>query len=149
MFMIAEGKTMKEIASELCLSYKTIATYRTRLLEKMNMRTDLEIVRLRAMRVDRDSTAAFFDQETMLRALLESNRHNRMAFEYLMAWYLLHRQLGGVVKWVERLGDFDYSEVPRLYQEALLIYAYGTGKPLQLPGFSLENARSLQIHSLP
>jgi hypothetical protein len=103
-----------------------------------NLTTDPEIVRLRATRLDRDSTAAFFDQETMLRALLESNRQNRMAFEYLMAWYLLHRQLGGVLEWVERLGDFDYSTVPRLYQEALLIYAYGTGKPLRLPGFSLD-----------
>ncbi|ACL02280.1 two component transcriptional regulator, LuxR family [Desulfatibacillum aliphaticivorans] len=45
MFMIAEGKTMKEIASELRLSYKTIATYRTRVFEKMHMRTDAQIVR--------------------------------------------------------------------------------------------------------
>lgn len=45
MFMIAEGKTMKEIASELCLSYKTIVTYRSRVFEKMNMKTNTEIVR--------------------------------------------------------------------------------------------------------
>ena len=45
MFMIAEGKTMKEIAEVLCLSYKTIATYRNRVLEKMNMKNDNEIVR--------------------------------------------------------------------------------------------------------
>lgn len=45
MFMIAEGRTMREIAEALHLSYKTIATYRTRVFEKMNMRTDNEIVR--------------------------------------------------------------------------------------------------------
>ena len=45
MFMIAEGKTMREIASDLSLSYKTIATYRARVFEKMNMHTDTEIVR--------------------------------------------------------------------------------------------------------
>ena len=45
MFMIAEGKTMREIAESLNLSYKTIATYRTRVFEKMNMHTDNEIVR--------------------------------------------------------------------------------------------------------
>ena len=45
MFMIGEGKAMKDIAEELCLSYKTIATYRNRVLEKMNMRTNTEIVR--------------------------------------------------------------------------------------------------------
>ncbi len=45
MFMIAEGKTMREIAEGLNLSYKTIATYRARVFEKMNMHTDNEIVR--------------------------------------------------------------------------------------------------------
>ena len=45
MFLIAEGKTMRQIAGDLNLSYKTIATYRTRVFEKMNMRTDNEIVR--------------------------------------------------------------------------------------------------------
>jgi len=45
MFMIAEGKTMREIAEALNLSYKTIATYRARVFEKMNMHTDNEIVR--------------------------------------------------------------------------------------------------------
>ena len=45
MFMIAEGKTMREIAEDLNLSYKTIATYRARVFEKMNMHTDNEIVR--------------------------------------------------------------------------------------------------------
>ena len=45
MFMIAEGKIMREIAEDLNLSYKTIATYRARVFEKMNMHTDNEIVR--------------------------------------------------------------------------------------------------------
>lgn len=45
MFMIAQGKTMKAIAADLCLSYTTIVTYRNRVLEKMNMKTNTEIVR--------------------------------------------------------------------------------------------------------
>jgi PAS domain S-box-containing protein len=45
MFMIAEGKTMRAIAEDLNLSYKTIATYRARVFEKMNMHSDNEIVR--------------------------------------------------------------------------------------------------------
>ena len=43
--MIAQGKTMKSIAAELCLSYTTIVTYRNRVLEKMNMKSNTEIVR--------------------------------------------------------------------------------------------------------
>jgi len=43
--MIARGKTVKEIAVELCLSAKTVSTYRARVLEKMNIKTNLEIIR--------------------------------------------------------------------------------------------------------
>ncbi|HOK02039.1 MAG TPA: response regulator transcription factor [Spirochaetota bacterium] len=43
MCMIASGKTVSEIASELFLSVKTVSTYRQRLLEKMNMKNNSEI----------------------------------------------------------------------------------------------------------
>ncbi len=43
MCMIATGKTVKEIAEELCLSVKTISTYRSRILEKMNMKNNAEL----------------------------------------------------------------------------------------------------------
>ena len=41
--MITSGKTAKEISVELSLSSKTISTYRTRMLEKMDMRTDAQL----------------------------------------------------------------------------------------------------------
>jgi two-component system invasion response regulator UvrY len=40
MCMIASGKTLKEIAEQLSLSIKTISTYRSRILEKMNMKSN-------------------------------------------------------------------------------------------------------------
>ena len=43
MCMIASAKTVKEIAEELFLSAKTISTYRTRILEKMNMKNNAEL----------------------------------------------------------------------------------------------------------
>jgi DNA-binding NarL/FixJ family response regulator len=43
MCMIASGKTVGEIADELCLSVKTISTYRTRILEKMNLKNNAEL----------------------------------------------------------------------------------------------------------
>jgi two-component system invasion response regulator UvrY len=45
MCMIAEGKTVKHIADELYLSVKTISTYRSRILEKMGMKTNAELTR--------------------------------------------------------------------------------------------------------
>lgn len=41
--MIASGKKMKDIASELSLSIKTIGTYRSRILEKMRMKNNAEL----------------------------------------------------------------------------------------------------------
>jgi DNA-binding NarL/FixJ family response regulator len=43
--MIARGKTMKEIAAGLFLSPKTVSTYRTRILEKMEMKSNAELMR--------------------------------------------------------------------------------------------------------
>ena len=45
MYMIASGKTVTEIAEEINLSVKTISTYRARILEKMNMKTNAELTR--------------------------------------------------------------------------------------------------------
>ncbi len=43
MCKIASGKTVKEIAEELCLSVKTISTYRSRVLQKMVMKSNAEL----------------------------------------------------------------------------------------------------------
>lgn len=43
MCMIASGKTVSEIGSELFLSVKTISTYRQRILEKMGMKNNSEL----------------------------------------------------------------------------------------------------------
>lgn len=44
MRMIGAGSTVSEIAEELHLSVKTISTYRTRILEKMSLRNNSEIM---------------------------------------------------------------------------------------------------------
>jgi two-component system invasion response regulator UvrY len=42
MLMIASGKTVKEVADEMCLSIKTVSTYRVRALSKMGMKKNSE-----------------------------------------------------------------------------------------------------------
>lgn len=42
--LIASGKIVSEIAKELSLSVKTISTYRTRILEKMGLRNNAELM---------------------------------------------------------------------------------------------------------
>jgi DNA-binding NarL/FixJ family response regulator len=43
MKLIASGKTVSEIAAELSLSVNTISTYRARVMEKMNLKTNSEL----------------------------------------------------------------------------------------------------------
>ncbi len=40
---LAAGRSVSEIAQELCLSVKTISTYRTRVLEKMSLQTNADL----------------------------------------------------------------------------------------------------------
>lgn len=43
--MIVQGKSVSEIAQQLSLSIKTVSTYRTRVLDKMNVRSNAELAR--------------------------------------------------------------------------------------------------------
>jgi len=43
LLMIASGKTTSEIAEEMALSVKTVSTYRARILEKMKMKSNVDL----------------------------------------------------------------------------------------------------------
>lgn len=43
--IIAVGKTVSKIGEELALSVKTVSTYRARVLKKLNMKNNSEIMR--------------------------------------------------------------------------------------------------------
>jgi len=49
MLMLVQGHKVQDISEKLCLSPKTISTYRTRLFEKLSVRSDADLTRL-AMR---------------------------------------------------------------------------------------------------
>jgi DNA-binding NarL/FixJ family response regulator len=42
--MIGAGRTVSEISADLGLSVKTISTYRTRILQKLLLRTSAELI---------------------------------------------------------------------------------------------------------
>jgi len=62
--------------------------------------------------------------ERTLAGLLEQNPGNRMAFEYLMACYLLTGKVDKIVENLHRLDELGYRATPTLYEEAVLIH-YG------------------------
>ena len=68
-----------------------------------------------------------------------------MAFEYLMAWYMLKRHLGKFVQKIELMRDLGYVELPTHYEEAALIYTLGTGKPLSMGDYQPNTQIRRQI----
>jgi len=114
-----------------------------------NLATDDKIQHLRSLMMENDYGFSSFDIEEVLLQLLEENRQNQMAFEYMMAWYMLSGQLGKFVQNLDRLDDFDYPQIPRLYEEAMLVYVYRERKPLDLRGrrFSPESRQRFEAFS--
>lgn len=45
LLLIGQGKTPTEIADQMVLSVKTVSTYRTRILEKLNLQSTAELIR--------------------------------------------------------------------------------------------------------
>lgn len=43
--LIVKGKKVSEIADELCISVKTVSTYRVRILQKMEMQSNAELIK--------------------------------------------------------------------------------------------------------
>ena len=96
-----------------------------------------------------DETAGVTGSEPVdetLTALLRKNPHNKMAFEYLMACYLLTGQVQKIAENIHRLNDFDYEKIPTLYEEALLIYYGSQGLSIDLSksGINPETFRRYQ-----
>jgi len=112
--------------------------YLTHLQSDPNFTTDDRIQHLRNLMVEKDSPFRGYSPERALLALLEKNRQNRMAIEYHMAWYLLSGQLDKFVQNLDRLDDLDYSEIPRNYEEAILVYTSLSKKFVNLRGRRLS-----------
>jgi hypothetical protein len=53
--------------------------------------------------------------------LLKENGDNKMAFEYLMAYYLLEGKMGDLIQHLKKFGDLGYRKIPRHIEEALLL----------------------------
>lgn len=60
--------------------------------------------------------------------LCQKDSTNRMAFEYLMADLLLSNRLSLFVDNLHFIRNIDYPEMPRVFQEALLVYGLQAGK---------------------
>jgi len=88
-----------------------------------------------------DETAGVTGTEPVdqtLATLLAHNPHNKMAFEYLMACYLLTGQVDKIVQNMGRLRELGYQKTPTLYEEAVLIHFGSEGHQIDLGKFNIS-----------
>ena len=78
----------------------------------------------------------YIDQ--MLMGLLVHNPNNKMAFEYLMACYLLTGRVDKITAIMERFPALSYEAIPTLYEEAILIYYGSQGQKVDLNKFNIK-----------
>lgn len=102
-----------------------------------------EVRRLRAIMPTQQQVLGTNIIESVLLKLLEKDRRNKMAFEYLMAYYLLGKQLDKFVNNLWRLDNFEYANIPRNYEEAILLYTEMTKKKVELHGRKIRNQRRI------
>lgn len=81
-----------------------------------------DIARVRPFLVTSDYADSGVPTEFLLRQLLQSNRRNRMALEYLMAHYLLNGQSEPLLQTLGALDQHGIWETPRHIEEAMIAH---------------------------
>ncbi|HPS54745.1 MAG TPA: DUF6057 family protein [Sedimentisphaerales bacterium] len=97
-----------------------------------------EIQFARKNKIIKDISMSLMTQLDYLTYLLEANPKNKMAFEYMMAWYLITKNTDKFVDNLGQLRDFGYEQLPTVYQHAILMHVYSTQKEVNMQGFKIS-----------
>ncbi len=100
---------------------KWAENYLTKLERDPELRSDEKIQRLRAL-VSKENEGRFLaTPEMQLKAQIENGKKNKMAFEYLLALYMLRGELWNVVEVAGRMEEYDYEKIPIAFEEVILL----------------------------
>ena len=92
-----------------------------RLEEDPGLTSDKTIQYIRSVASNTENVSEVFGDD-FFSQLLDKNKNNKMAFEYMMAFYLLTGQIEKVVANIGHLNDIGYERLPQYYEEAIVIY---------------------------
>ena len=109
--------------------------YLARLESDHDLSSDVNIISLRKLIMNKDYLSVNIEEQLL--GLLEDKK-NRMAFEYMMSSYLLKKRCDKIVENLYRLKNYQYSEIPKLFQEAVIVYKYLTKNKVDLHGYKIS-----------
>lgn len=110
--------------------------YRTYVDDPSKVDQDAELAQKRHFLVKND----FISLNLGLNELLKEHPDNRMAFEYLMASFLLNKDIRNFAANIYRLKELGYKEIPVNYEEALLFCMAYFKKDLVPEGFQIRSS---------
>jgi len=73
--------------------------------------------------------------------ILKKDAKNRMAYEYLLSYYLLCNELGNFQHFLYHFGSSNIGSLPKLYQQALLMYQL----TIHVPENEIEHTISKEV----
>jgi hypothetical protein len=93
----------------------------------------------------------FFKTEIMegaLNMLLQQNPKNKMAFQYLMGFYLINKDLRNFMDRVPMMNDLGYTSIPVGYQEAIMyVVGLSTDNPMEGLPYKISSDTKLRMQA--
>lgn len=107
---------------------------------------DIQLKEIRSYMIKQDFIVDMDHPEFDMQRYLEFNKNNKAAYELLMAYYLLSRELIDFIKNLDRAKAFHYRKMPRHYEEAIAVYLSLTKREERIlqPRISMKTFRDFQ-----
>ncbi len=117
------AKKFLDLLNKSILHKRWVKHYENYLFNESLIESDSLIQLKRIQKPEFDFFIANKNPNVDLIELLKENENNKMAFEYLMAYYLLECRLGNLIEHLNKFRELGYGKLPRHIEEALLLVA--------------------------
>lgn len=88
------------------------------------------------------------NMEPVLNMMMRENPENNMAFQYLMALYLLNKDLKNFMSSLPLMNALRYSKIPVAYEEAIMyVIGLATSNPLANTEYRISNETKLRMQA--
>ncbi len=103
--------------------YRKLAKkYERMLFNPVQVKADPELAEKIQLQPKQDFSIQIKNPQANVLLMLQANPENKKAFEYKMAWYLLEKNIGSVVKEISIFKSTGYTKLPKHIEEAVLIF---------------------------
>jgi hypothetical protein len=88
------------------------------------------------------------NMEVILKMMMRENPGNNMAFQYLMAYYLLNKDLRNFMNSLPMMNALQYKKIPVAYEEAIMyVIGLASANPMANTEFKISDETKLRMKS--